>query len=161
MPPSDTVENCLSDHLGFQLRLAQMVSFKDLTNALTPLGLKPTDFSVLALIHSQPGLKQQTVGEILRIQRPNMVSLLDSLEHRNLIIRGAVAHDRRSHALHLTKDGEVLLDKAHEAHMAHDSRLMDALGGIEKTILLTALARIAAMQPHPASSAVPTKDKFK
>lgn len=158
MPPSEPPVSCLSEHVGFQLRLAQMVSIKDLTNALAPLGLKPTDFSVLALIGSQPGLKQQTVGEILRIQRPNMVSLLDSMESRGLIIRGPVANDRRSHALTLTPDGERLLEKAHQVHDEHDNRLSIALAGIEKSVLLEALSRIAAMQPYPSADAALSKE---
>lgn len=147
MPIRDPSPNSLDQHVGFQLRLAQMVSFKDLTNALAPLGLKPTDFSVMVLIQKQPGLKQQTIGEQLRIQRPNVVSLLDSLEHRDLIVRGAVAGDRRSHALTLTDTGHAVLAEAFKAHDAHDARLSAALGGIEKSTLIEALARIAVMPP--------------
>lgn len=161
MTPTPIADSCLSDHVGFQLRLAQMVSFKDLTNALAPLGLKPTDFSVLALVGSQPGLRQQAVGEQLRIQRPNMVSLLDSLEQRGLIIRVAVANDRRSHALSLTPEGEALLKRAHEIHDAHDARLSAAMGNIEKSTLITALARIAAMQPYMPSDGTHSKEKAK
>lgn len=135
----------LETQVGFLLRLAQVAVFKDLIAALKPFGLRPTDFSVLLVIDASPGLKQQAVGEALRIQRPNLVTILDQLQARSLVRRGAVPGDRRSYALTLTPEGEALLAKAKAAHARHDRKVSAALAGLDRAALIDALERIAAI----------------
>lgn len=135
----------LDAQIGFVLRLAQVAVFKDLIEALRPFGLRPTDFSVLLVIEGTPGLKQQAVGEALSIQRPNLVTIIDQLEGRGLVKRGAAPGDRRSYALALTPDGEALLTQAKAAHLEHADRVTAALGDMDKHMVLEALSRIAAM----------------
>lgn len=135
----------LDAQIGFVLRLAQVAVFKDLIEALRPFGLRPTDFSVLLVIDATPGLKQQAVGEALSIQRPNLVTIIDQLEGRGLVKRGAAPGDRRSYALALTPDGAKLLAKARAAHLEHADRVTAALGDMDRHMVLEALSRIARM----------------
>lgn len=135
----------LDAQVGFMLRLAQVAVFKDLIAALRPFDLRPTDFSVLLIIDATPGLKQQAVGVALRIQRPNLVTIIDQLEGRGLVKRGAAPGDRRSYALTLTPEGRQLLDSAKAAHACHADRVTAALGGIDRHLVLEALTRIARM----------------
>lgn len=135
----------LDAQVGFVLRLAQVALFKDLIEALRPFALRPTDFSVLLVIEATPGLKQQAVGEALSIQRPNLVTIIDQLEGRGLVKRGATPGDRRSYALALTPDGETLLAQAKVAHAEHAARVTEALGDMDKHLVLEALGRIARM----------------
>jgi DNA-binding MarR family transcriptional regulator len=132
----------LNDQIGFALRLAQVAVFKDLIAALKSCDLRPTDFSVLLLISSNPGIKQQDIGDALRIQRPNLVSIIDALQQRNLVRRDTVPEDRRSYALNLTPAGVKLLTKAKAAHSRHTKKVSTAVGG-EYNVVLTALMRIA------------------
>lgn len=133
----------LRDQLGFVLRLAQVSAFRDLIEALKPFDLRPTDFSVLTVVSALPGLKQQAVGEALRVQRPNLVAIIDQLEARNLVRRDPSPSDRRSHALRLTTAGEALLKEARLAQSAHEARLTAALDGADREVVMTALRRIA------------------
>lgn len=135
----------LESQVGFVLRMAQVAVFKDLIDALRPFGLRPTDFSVLLVIEATPGLKQQAIGAALSIQRPNLVTIIDQLEGRGLVKRGAAPGDRRSYALTLTPDGERLLAEAKAAHRAHSDRVDAALGDMDKPMVLEALTRIARM----------------
>lgn len=135
----------LETQVGFLLRLAQVAVFKDLLAALKPFDLRVTDLSVLLVIEATPGLQQRAVGEVLRIQRPNLVTILDQLQARGLVQRGAVPGDRRSYALSLTPEGSALLQKAKAAHARHDRKVTAALGDLEKDKILAALERIAAI----------------
>jgi DNA-binding MarR family transcriptional regulator len=135
----------LESKIGFLLRLAQVAVFKDLLAALKPFDLRVTDLSVLLVVEATPGLQQRAVGDLLRIQRPNLVTILDQLQARGLIQRGAVPGDRRSYALSLTAEGSALLHKAKAAHTKHDQRVMAALGDFDKAEMLAALERIAAL----------------
>lgn len=135
----------LDSQIGFVLRLAQVAVFKDLIEALRPLGLRPTDFSVLLVIEATPGLKQQAIGAALTIQRPNLVTIIDQLEGRGLVKRDPAPGDRRSYALILTQDGEALLAQAKLRHAKHSGKVDVAMGDADKVMVLEALRRIAAM----------------
>ncbi len=77
----------VEDQIGFVLRLAQLAVFKDIYETLSPLGLRPSDFSALRVIAANPGLKQQDIGRELGIKRPNLVGLVDELDKKNLVLR--------------------------------------------------------------------------
>lgn len=134
----------LDKHVGFMLRLAQVAVFRGLLSALKPLDLRVTDFSVLLVIGATPGLKQQEIGRALHIQRPNLVTIIDQLEGRGLVHRGAVPGDRRAYALSLTEDGAAVLAKAKSAHERHNRKIVAALGDLDEAQMLAALERIAA-----------------
>jgi DNA-binding MarR family transcriptional regulator len=109
------------------------------------LDLRPTDFSVLVVIGETPGLKQQQLGKALNIQRSNLVIILDQLQMRGLVWRGAVAGDRRSYALTLTPEGASLLAKARTAHERHVRTIARALQGIDIDVMVEGLGRLAAL----------------
>jgi len=135
----------LETTVGFLLRLAQVAVFKDLLAALKPFDLRVTDLSMLLVIEATPGLQQRAIGELLRIQRPNVVAIIDQLEARGLVRRGPVPGDRRAHALSLTPEGSALLQQAKIAHAQHGRKVLDALGDLEPDRMLAALERIAAI----------------
>lgn len=135
----------LETTVGFVLRLAQVAVFKDLLAALKPYDLRVTDLSVLMVIEATPGLQQRAIGDMLRIQRPNLVIILDQLQARGLVRRDPVPGDRRSYALTITPEGSTLLQGAKAAHSAHDQKVLAALGDVDKEQMLAVLERIAAI----------------
>lgn len=135
----------LETTVGFVLRLAQVAVFKDLLAALKPFDLRVTDLSVLLVIEATPGLQQRAIGDMLRIQRPNLVIILDQLQARGLVRRDPVPGDRRSYALSVTPEGAALLRDAKAAHAAHDRKVLEALGDLDKERMLAVLERIAAL----------------
>lgn len=139
----------LDRQVGFFLRLAQVAVFKDLVAALEPFGLRLTDYSVLLVIEANPGLKQQSIGEALRIQRPNLVVIIDGLERRGLVRRSVARRDRRSHALRITPAGAAVLEEANAAQAAHEARIRAAVGPSDWAALLEALARLARLGSSP------------
>lgn len=132
----------LDGQIGFALRLAQVAVFQDLIAALKGCDLRPTDFSVLLLIGSNAGISQQAIGDALRIQRPNLVSIIDALQQRNLVRRETVPQDRRSYALSLTPAGVKLLARAKAAHTRHTRKVSVAVGAHHDEVL-AALRRIS------------------
>src|SRR3546814_3208264 len=104
--------------------------------------LRPAQFSVLAIIRANPGLKQSRVSEALGINRANFVALLDHLASRELARRAPAPGDRRSNALFLTATGEAFLDEAFRHLQAHHERRLDApLGASDQQLLLALLDR--------------------
>jgi DNA-binding MarR family transcriptional regulator len=136
----------LDRELGFALRLAQLAVFKDLMACLKPLSLRPAEYSLLVIVHANPGLKQLTLGAVLSVQGPNLVTMVDQLEAREVIVRSPVPNDRRAHALHLTAKGRSLLRQAKTAHAKHQARLNRCLGKADAPDLIAILNRIAAAE---------------
>jgi DNA-binding MarR family transcriptional regulator len=129
--------------IGYALRRAQLAVFDDAIRAFAKLGLRPAQYSVLALIGHAPGLKQSQVAAALGIQRANFVTLLDRLEQRGLARRSAAPNDRRSHALYLTEDGGRVLRRAQAVVAAIEERLDVKLGPGGRAQLLELLRRLS------------------
>ncbi|MFN4278277.1 MAG: MarR family winged helix-turn-helix transcriptional regulator [Ferrovibrio sp.] len=136
----------LGNLLGYRLRRAQLAAFQDFIIAMKDYDLRPAQFSVLAIIAANPGLKQSRVSEALGINRANFVALLDELEQRKLARRAAAPGDRRSNALYLTPKGESFLKDAYQHLLqTHEKRIETALGNTDKRNLQDLLDRLAAL----------------
>lgn len=136
----------LNNLLGYRLRRAQLAVFQDFLTAMKPFDLRPAQFSVLAIIAANPGLKQSRVSEALGINRANFVALLDELEQRKLARRAAAPGDRRSNALYLTPKGESFLKDAYRQLLTqHEKRIEATLGGTDKQQLLGLLDKLTVL----------------
>lgn len=118
----------LAAYLGYALRRAQLTVFDDFYQAVAGFELRPAEFGLLVVIHHNPGLKQAEASAILGIRTPNFVALVDGLERRGLAQRRKSQHDRRSHALYLTPQGETLLQAVLAKQAEHEERMTRRLG---------------------------------
>jgi DNA-binding MarR family transcriptional regulator len=116
----------------------------DLLPVLTPLGLRPALVAMLSVIRANPGIIQMGLGTQLGIQRANLVPLINELTGRKLIVRRADPRDRRALTLHLTREGEALLDEAATLIADHEERMLAKLGTAERHKLIELLEKIAA-----------------
>lgn len=129
--PSD-LDRHLSGFLGYEMKRALAVLQADLTRVLGALGLRAVSFSALSVIVQTPGLTQSALADALQIERSNLVTLIDELAGRNLIMRAPVAGDRRRHALMPTAEGQNLAREASAAVEAHENRLFAGLTAEER-----------------------------
>src|ERR1700750_2250565 len=74
----------LNDHLGYFIRRLQVWVFQDFIRTLTPVDIRPAQYSVLVVIAGNPGLSQSDLADLLDIERARLVRLLDKLEKRGL-----------------------------------------------------------------------------
>jgi DNA-binding MarR family transcriptional regulator len=132
----------LSDYLGYALRRAQMASVTGFLDVMKDVDLRPTQFAVLILIHQNPGVRQTEVCAALGLQKANFVPLLNELQRRGLAVRKEGAPDRRSSALHLTEQGEAVLQRAVELHTQWEERLVARLGVGGREQLLELLKKL-------------------
>jgi DNA-binding MarR family transcriptional regulator len=130
----------LNSLAGYLIRRAQLWVFNDLIETLAPLNISPVQYSVLTVISENPGLSQMALAHALKILRSGMVPLIDGLEQRGLVKRAPSATDRRSHALHLTDEGRVLLARVEVLVAEHEKRLVRKIGPRAHKQLLDALA---------------------
>src|SRR5262245_37214864 len=133
----------LEGHLGYFVRRLQVWVFQDFVRSLASLDIRPAQYAVLVVIEANSGLSQADVAERLGVERARLVRLLDGLERRGLIRRRASPHDRRSHALVLTRRGQGELKRMKLLAAAHEANLARRLGPAKRAILLASLRDFA------------------
>jgi DNA-binding MarR family transcriptional regulator len=132
--------------LGYQLRRAQLAVFQNFTEVVGASELTPGQFGVLTVIDANPGLSQTQLGGALGIDRSTVVAVIDRLEQRQLVLRHAAPHDRRSHALHLSAEGKVTLARLIERVRIHEQAITRDLTESERAQLIAVLQRVAQEQ---------------
>ena len=127
-PAAEPIDVHGIDTLGFRLRLAQNLVFRDFNERFVDLGLTQSLWSILVLIEANPGLRQSDIGVALNIRPANLVDLLDSLIKRGLVLKLPIAKDRRASSLYLTTEGAATAAKGERIHQKHLRFLQERLG---------------------------------
>lgn len=111
--------------------------------ALAEFGLKERSYSVLALATSELEPTQREMAEFLSLDPSQIVSLIDELEHRGLVIRAPGKLDRRAKIVSATEEGSAVFRQAEASARAAESEalagLSDAEAGELKGLLRKAL----------------------
>lgn len=143
----NTTLGCLSNHVGFHLRLAQLAVFEHFGSHLGEIDVSPAIFSVLEVLRQNDGITQSKLATAVRLNRSSVVPLLDKLAKRGLVERRASTTDRRHNHLHLTDLGRELLAEAIRHADLHEKEVCKPLTIAEKKLLLELLGRF---RPHKA-----------
>jgi DNA-binding MarR family transcriptional regulator len=104
--------------------------------------LRPVEFSVLSLLKANPNVKQKRLADAINVSPPNLATLLDRLEARNLVVRQRNPLDKRSQTLVLTEEGTRLCDKAEKTAMELEVAASSALSDAERAQLIRLLQKI-------------------
>ncbi|MBV9347475.1 MAG: MarR family transcriptional regulator [Pseudolabrys sp.] len=129
----------LDARLGYFIRRVQLWVFQDFIRALSGLDLSPAQFSVVAVVAANPGLTQAALSETLGIERARLARMLHDLGRRDITQRLPSARDKRSHALHLTGEGQKLFARARALSAKHEERLVKRFGTNRYNSVLAAL----------------------
>lgn len=132
---------CLTSHVGFHLRLAQLAVFEAFASHLDEIDVTPAIFSVLEVLQQNDGITQSKLAVAVSLERSSVVPLLDKLAMRGLVERRASTTDRRHNHLHLTAAGrDVLTEAIHRANL-HEKAVCKPFTIAEKKLLLELLGR--------------------
>jgi DNA-binding MarR family transcriptional regulator len=128
--------------IGFNLRCAQVAVFQHFSRNIGHTAISPPQFGALILIEANPGISQSAIAAALRFDRSTLVQIIDRLEERKYVVREVSAHDRRSHALKLTSDGQTALADIKALVTTHEEHMMRGLSIDEQRTLIALLARV-------------------
>lgn len=132
----------IDDIIGFHIRLAHGATYRHFTETFSELGLTQKMVSVLWLIDDHPHIAQADIGRRLQMDRATTMAIVNRLEARGLLVRGASTLDRRRQTLTLTDDGHAALLEARRCIDAHEYWLKSRFTKREATLLIELLRRI-------------------
>ena len=139
-PPLD--QRKLLGLIGYNCRRAYLRILGVFRERMSKLNLRPVDFTVLALVRANPEVNQKRLSRALDIDPPNMATLLDRLEARNLIVRKRNPEDKRSQLLELTAEGRTLHALAEKTVTKLEIDATSALTSEERTELMRIAQKI-------------------
>lgn len=134
----------LGDSFGYLLRRAQVAVFQRFFDLFAEFDIRPAQYSILAVIESNPGLSQTRLANSLGIKKTNLVAIIDTFEERGLAQRKSLENDRRSHALYLTPKGAALIGQLHRLDAAIDQSISRMMNADERLRLCDVLRQVAA-----------------
>jgi DNA-binding MarR family transcriptional regulator len=102
----------LESLLGYNARRASLTILSVVFERMASLGLRPVEFSMLSLIHHNPGVTSRRLSEALAIQPPNLVGKVANMLEKGWITRQVDSQDKRALVLSLTEEGQALIKKA-------------------------------------------------
>ena len=101
------LQNCAC----FNVRKSARVLTKHYDNALQPLELKPTQFTILAVLSSVDAITVTDLADYMILDRTTLTRNLRPLEKQGMIKTGA-GDDRRTRMISLSKKGLSKLENA-------------------------------------------------
>ena len=142
--------------IGRITRLSALLQ-RELERVFAQHGLAGGDFDVLATLRRSGPPYRLTPGELSRstmVTTGGMTKRLDRLESQGLIRREPDPRDRRGRLIALTDEGGALVDRAVEAHVQNEQRLLAGLPAAKRRELSALLRELlTALDAHPGSDA--------
>jgi DNA-binding MarR family transcriptional regulator len=131
------------DHwIGFNLRMAQDVSFQAFSRLSKKIGIRPGRFATLTLIGKNPGISQTALSRANGRDKSTLTPLLADLVRRGLVRRIRTRNDRRTYRLSLTKAGEALLAELTACAREHEQKLDAVIGERQRGQFLRVLRKL-------------------
>lgn len=116
---------------------------KLLDEQLKDLGVTQARWSTLVYLHrGGQGVTQRELANLMAIENPTLVRLLDGLESQKLIERRACELDRRARRLFLTEEGERFMQELNRRASALRQQLLNGVSEQELEFCLRVFRRV-------------------
>lgn len=102
-------------------------------------------YVVLLGLDDEPTRSQSALAQSIGADKTRIISVLDDLQDRGLILREPDPADRRTHIITLTRKGRSVRDSAQAGIQANEDRLLDNLSTSDRRGFLRALRALSAL----------------
>lgn len=134
----------LDDLLGFHIRRAQVLNFRQFHKHVADPSVTPTQFAMLVLIEANSGLSQVELGRLLDMDRATTMAVVDKMHSARWISKRRSRADRRKHMLSITDAGGAALQELKASVEAYERQFASGLTATESKQLLSLLKKLYA-----------------
>jgi DNA-binding MarR family transcriptional regulator len=134
----------LENWIGFNLRMAQEVTFQAFSRRSQEIGESPGRFATLTLIARNPGISQTELSLAAGRDKSSLTPVVEDLVRRGLVERTRLDSDRRTYRLTLTTGGKKTLTQLTRCARRHERNLDRIIGMRDRKRFLALLKKIAA-----------------
>ena len=128
--------------LGYNARRVSLQVIELFNERMAAYDLSPVDFSVLSLVHHNPGITSRQLCSTLSLLPPNLVGKISLMEKRDLLTRAPHPDDGRAIGLHLTEAGNQMMQQAEATATQLELDVSSKLSAAEAKTLLRLLQKI-------------------
>jgi DNA-binding MarR family transcriptional regulator len=137
----------LEGTIGYSIRRAQMAVFQSIYEAFGDKAVTLVQFSAMAVAADNPEITQAELAEVLAVERPRIVPILNKLEELGLAQRLVCDADKRNRRIVLTPKGHKRLAELKRRFAMHERQLAEVMGG-DKDRLLAMLRKVSTLSPR-------------
>lgn len=102
----------MQESIGIRIRTASKSLEKALGEKLKQeLDLTGSKWKVLAALAAQNGISQRQLADLIFVEGPTLVSILDKMEELDLVKRKLDPQDRRNNLIFMTKKSQTIVSK--------------------------------------------------
>ncbi|MCY4152553.1 MAG: MarR family transcriptional regulator [Aestuariivita sp.] len=139
----------LESTMGYVMKRAQMELNRSIYECLGDTELTLVQFSVLSIAQENPGIAQSELAQVLGVERPRLVPIVDRLEELKLAQRRKNPEDRRGRMIYLTTEGHSRINQLKAKFNQHQEWLRQELGETqfdETLVVLRQLLKLLSVQ---------------
>ncbi|MBQ4834055.1 MarR family transcriptional regulator [Pseudoalteromonas sp. MMG010] len=118
-------------------------------------GLTGPQLLIMQEVFKTDGITASRIAQNVNLSPATVTNILDRIESRGLVTRIRSLTDKRRVSLHLTEQGQALLNKAPQPLQEHFIENFSALEEWEQSLLLSSMQRVAAMMDADKIDASP------
>jgi MarR family transcriptional regulator, lower aerobic nicotinate degradation pathway regulator len=94
---------------GYHIRRLHQIAVAIFLQETEAHGITPVQYAALQSVANSPGIDQRTLAGSIGLDTSTIAGVVDRLEARGLLVRGASPTDRRVRLLTLTDQGQTLV----------------------------------------------------
>ena len=151
-PEREALPPSMRDRVPFLLYRAAELSHSMANDMLARMKLTARQVGILTLVTEWEPMTQKALGDMLRIDRTTMVSLIDDLERKGYVVRRRHPRDRRAFLVQPTPSGRAAKVQAVAILDEQQSRFLAPLTSAQRRQLGTLLKRLQQPPEPPATA---------
>lgn len=137
---------------GPYIRRLQQIAVALFTEETLDWSLTPVQYAALLTVSRQPSIDQRTLAELIGLDTSTTAGVVDRLEARGWLRRGASPHDRRVKQLTPTAEGLALLTEVQPRVLAAQQRILAPLSDTDQADFMRLLRHLVNTHSSTTSS---------